>query len=118
MKVTALLKSTIGNFTSTVQDPRGKKYVYDFNAKNDWMVEVPTEMKYKTLSGKEEVFQENLAQHLLDSVKVTNRSLERFGLPVFELVEQKEHPVVETKITDKTKSKKSEKEKKDEKQAV
>jgi hypothetical protein len=106
--VTAMLKSLVGDITVSTTDPMGKSYKYDFNKKNEFQLEVPTEIKYKTLSGKVEVFQENYAQHLLDSVKVTHG--ESKGSHVFELVEQIQKPIVETK------AKKSEKEKKHEKE--
>jgi hypothetical protein len=70
----------------------GKAYVFNFNAANDFTAEVPTEIKYLTLSKKEEVFQTNYAQSLLDNVKVSHG--ENKGSHVFELVEQIEHPVV------------------------
>lgn len=119
MKVTALLKSTVGDITISTADPMGKPINFHFNKANDYTLEVPTEMTYKTLSGKMEIFQTNYAQHLLDAVKVTHG--ERKGSQVFELVEQVSHPVVveSVKVTDKTKSKsKGEKEKKYENQDV
>lgn len=119
MKVTALLKSTVGDITISTADPIGRPITFHFNKDNSFQVEVPTEMTYKTFSGKTEVFQTNYAQHLLDAVKVTHG--ERKGSQVFELVEQVSHPVVveSVKVTDKTKMKaKGEKEKKNENQDV
>lgn len=107
--VTAILKSLVGDITVSTTDPMGKSFTYHFNQKNNFQLEVPTEMSFKTLSGKVEVFQENYAQHLLDSIKITHG--ESKGSPVFELIEQIEKPVVEKKVT-----KRSEKEKKHEKE--
>jgi hypothetical protein len=112
MKVTALLRSLVGDFSCAVHDPGGKIHTFSFNKSNNFQMEVPTEMKYKTMSGKEVVFQPNFAQHLLSACKDTNRSSATFGLPVFELVQQVEHPlVVEAPKVEKAKAKKSEKEK-------
>lgn len=118
MKVTALLKSTVGDILMTTTDPMGRTYKFDFNKGNNHQLEVPTEMKYRTLPGKEEVFQTNFAQHLLDNCKVTYGELK--GSPIFELIEQVEHPVVveSTKVVDKAKAERVKKEKKHEKEVV
>lgn len=119
MKVTAILKSRIGDIVVTATDPEGRQKSFNFNKSNDWTLEIPTEMRYTDVWGNEHVYQKNFAQHILDNVKDLNAKSETFGQTAFELVEEVKHPVMESvKVVDKNKPiKESKKEKKDEKQS-
>lgn len=113
MNVTAILKSRVGAMGIRIHDPQGKEYVFNWNEKNHFTLEVPVVMKYQDPFDpeKEIVFQKNFAQHLLDTQIDRNRKSETYGQPIFEFVETVEKTEVSAPIVvDKRKTKKEKQE--------
>lgn len=105
---TAILKSNVGAISIRTHDPNGKEYVFHWNEKNSFTLEVPTEMTYQDPfdPNKQKVFNKNFAQHLLDSQKDLNSKSPTFGEHIFELVEIVEKPEVKAPaVVDKRKKK-------------
>lgn len=105
---TAILKSIVGDVSIRTHDPNGKEFIFSWNKKNDFTLEVPTVITYRDIwENKDKVFFENFAQHLLDSHKDQNSKSETYGQPIFELVEIVEKPKVEAPVVvDRKKNKK------------
>lgn len=105
---TAVLKSIVGAVSIRTHDPDGKEYIFSWNEKNNFSLEVPTVFTYHDKwENKEKVFFENFAQNLLDNNKDMNRKSETYGQPIFELVEVVEKPKVEAPaVVDRKKIKK------------
>lgn len=91
------LKSKVGAITLTTDF--GKEVKFDFNEKNGFMCELPTEVIYKDVWGKEHKAHDNYAQHILNDVRDSK------GEPVFEIAEIKETPVVTAPAKRKSKEK-------------
>lgn len=63
----AVLKSLVGDVTLSTSLGGVKQVKYEWNAKNNWTLKVPTKVVYTDSFGERKVAHENYAQVLLDS---------------------------------------------------
>ena len=91
------IKSKVGEH-AIATDINGKALVIKFEAKNDYIAEVPTEIHFRDDFGKEVLFHRNYAQHLINTY------------PELEFVGEVSEPIV--KVTEKKSKVKGEKDEK------
>ena len=61
----AKIKSTVGDFEVNIPMPSGKPLLLKWTKKNDYTVQVPTQVMFRDDFGKPRVAVENLVKHLL-----------------------------------------------------
>ena len=64
-RTTAKIKSLVGDFAVTFNDPNGKPIVFRWSKENDYILDVPQEITYKDLLGRVRVAAENYPMDLL-----------------------------------------------------
>ena len=64
-RTTAKIKSLVGDFAVTFNDPNGKPIVFRWSKENDYTLDVPQEITYKDLLGRTRVAAENYPMDLL-----------------------------------------------------
>ena len=64
-RTTAKIKSLVGEFSVTFNDPNGKAIIFRWSKENDFTLDIPQEITYKDLLGRVRVAAENYPMDLL-----------------------------------------------------
>ena len=64
-RTTAKIKSLVGEFSVTFNDPNGKPIIFRWSKENDFTLDIPQEITYKDLLGRVRVAAENYPMDLL-----------------------------------------------------